>query len=362
MSVRAQIRPSLAIPWNDFVNVWCLGITPAFDEPDLSSALEALEQHCPEHLDALEASGVRGLLPIMYTVRFGLILTRTQALYGFAAVLERVKRGDASALSELECADALVRAGVSPSLGAPLNGKLLDAAFQHAGRVHYVEVVAPNRSDAIIETHALLARLGASLTSANRGMNVEILLQPSFSEKRLADVVSAVSSAEPNSEIREIASAGRYRKVRATSSQITPSIPRVDDGPAIAFGTAGFDGELHTVVAVRFPIDDLRAQRTFDAELHHFSRDEPNILVMDLTRVIGGIGAWMPLIERRFQPAINTRVGAAVLFEHASVAGQNKVWERWKVLPNPHARVAIPESLIAALRVLDCGPMPSGVE
>jgi hypothetical protein len=352
------IRPAFSMPWDDFVAHWCLGIQPAFTEAEAASALAAIEHLLPDYLDQMELSGQRGLLPTGAMVHFGLMLSRTQSLPGFPGVLQRVKERQASACSELECAAGLVKAGLRPELGAPLAGKVLDATFLYGERSHYVEVIAPDRSEAIREAGDLLAHIATEIAGANRGASMEVLLNPSIGINQIRELVSLVSAATMSAEEHDAGGLGRFIKEPATSSVISPRISNSDPGPVLAFGTAGFDGQVFTVAAVRLPIDDLRAQRTFAGELHHFSRNEANLIVMDVTRVIGGSGAWKPLIERCFQPTRNTRIGAVVLFEKGTIGPQAVVWERWTVARNPHARVPLSDTLLHALASLDYGPYP----
>lgn len=352
------IRPSLAVPWREFVSHWCLDWEPGFTEAELGVALETLERLLPEHLDHFETSGVRGLWPSMNTVHLGLLLSRTEKLSGFHGVFARMQAGDVSALTELECADALVRVEVVPALAVPLNGKLLDAAFVYAGRMHYVEVVAPNRSDAIREAETMLSQFGASLAGGIRGMTVEVLFEPEIGEEQAGALLAAIFEAPVSPQIHELPGVGRFRKDAALNAQVASAIPHVGESPLLAIASTAFDGQAYATYTLRLPVDDQRAQRTLDAELHHFSRDEANLLFIDVTRVVGGLASWMPLIERRFQPTINTRIGAAVLFDRATVVGQNRSWERWKVLRNPHARVPVANELVDVFRALDFGPIP----
>jgi hypothetical protein len=100
------------------------------------------------------------------------------------------------------------------------------------------------------------------------------------------------------------------------------------------------------------PIDDVRAQRLLKDELHHFSKEPCNILVMNVAAVIGGIKSWGPLLERCFQPTQRTRIGAVILYEGGFEDGRVYL-QRWKVIPNPYAHIPIPALLLDALASLD---------
>ena len=101
---------------------------------------------------------------------------------------------------------------------------------------------------------------------------------------------------------------------------------------------------IKTRTNVGVSITDERAQRLMSAEAEHFSREEINILVMDVSRVPDGIRCWSPLIQRRFQPNINRRFGAVVLLSsYIEAAGISR---RCSVLQNQYAYKKPPKCIL----------------
>src|SRR5712691_436533 len=98
--------------------------------------------------------------------------------------------------------------------------------------------------------------------------------------------------------------------------------------------------------SVRVPITDHRVQRLLTAELHHFSRDEANLLAIDISRSAGSIRGWTPLIERRFQPTQNRRLGGVVVYQLVGTTPAIK--HKWRALRNRHAYKPIPDALLTA--------------
>lgn len=82
------------------------------------------------------------------------------------------------------------------------------------------------------------------------------------------------------------------------------------------------------------------------AETHHFSADHSNVLVIDITRVPGGM-RWGSLIQRRLQPNQNRRFGAVILVRRW-IGESNLVEEEWRVVRNPHAYQPVPEDFLAS--------------
>ena len=59
-----------------------------------------------------------------------------------------------------------------------------------------------------------------------------------------------------------------------------------------------------------------------------------------------------PMAERWFQPTRNTRVGAVILYDAATIANPIAVRQRWRVIANPHARRPIPPEFLQTLQQL----------
>jgi hypothetical protein len=354
------LRPSLAVPWPTFVAEWCLGVEPLVSPDELTRALEALERLWPEYLDELEASGARGLLQVHPAARVGSILASCEALPGFAPILARIKLGERAALSELIFADALLGLGIVPVLEPALGNNKLDVGIPYEGETIYAEVVTPGRGDAISEAQEQISGISRALVPRCVGLSVELLLTPSAALGSIAAIAAAVESAPVAESIQELPGIGQLLKRPAPATPtFSPSIPYPERRPVLgAMGAEIQSGVPTAIAAVRLPIDDERAQRVLAGELHHFQAEQTNLLVMDVTQVVGGSGSWRDLILRCFQPTRNRRIGAVILFEGSSVGPKVARWERWLVLRNPHALRKPPESLLNQIERLDSGRYP----
>jgi hypothetical protein len=128
----------------------------------------------------------------------------------------------------------------------------------------------------------------------------------------------------------------------------------IDRGvPAIGIVSTNRKSHLPSLAMVRFPIDDQRAARLMAAETHQLSRDEINVLAIDLSNIPGGIRDWKPLIQRRFQPNLNRRFGAVVLFTRVNQLHNANILRGYRVLRNPHAYRRVPDALLGAIENLD---------
>lgn len=81
-----------------------------------------------------------------------------------------------------------------------------------------------------------------------------------------------------------------------------------------------------------------------DQEARQLPRDVPGLIMIDVGDAAGAFGNWEPLIKRRFQPTINTRVGGVCLFSSGVVLTPDGAacLSETKLLVNPHAKVPLP--------------------
>jgi hypothetical protein len=84
-------------------------------------------------------------------------------------------------------------------------------------------------------------------------------------------------------------------------------------------------------------ISDMVAQEVLETEASQLPRDYPGVIWLDVSRVPEGIKEWSPLIERRFQRTINTRISAVVVFSSV-LNGNQGLSTEWRLLLNPYAR------------------------
>jgi hypothetical protein len=110
------------------------------------------------------------------------------------------------------------------------------------------------------------------------------------------------------------------------------------------------DRHLH----VRMPFSDERAAELMEREASQLPRDAPGLIMIDVGSAPGAFRDWEPLIRRRFQPTLNTRVGGVCLFNSGLTLtpGGGACLSQTKLLINPHARVPLPswviETIVAA--------------
>jgi hypothetical protein len=103
-------------------------------------------------------------------------------------------------------------------------------------------------------------------------------------------------------------------RIAGDDPNVGPTIPSPEAAAIIGAAQGSVQDGVRTAGIVRVPVMDARAKKLLYGESHHFSRDHMNILVMDVSRVVSNLQAWVKLIERCLQPKQNRRFGAVVFF------------------------------------------------
>jgi hypothetical protein len=95
---------------------------------------------------------------------------------------------------------------------------------------------------------------------------------------------------------------------------------------------------------VRMPFSDERAAEFLHDEARQLPRDAPGLIMINVGEAPGAFIQWEPLIQRRFQPTINTRVSGVCLFSSGVVLTPDggACPSQTKLLINPHAKVPLP--------------------
>ncbi len=366
-------RTDFGFNWSEVVANWYLGKSPPIPEHIGWEALDTLERLWPEYIDKVLSKGHKGLAVMIPVVNRGIILAACERLVGFDEVLERMKQGEQSAFSEAFFAEELMKIGHIPVLGPRLCGKRLDGLVYVQDKQVYIEIMTPELSDVMKQAYSGMNDLADRLTTQNPGANIDVYLLAEPTSHVLDTILNFVkkiidSQYNATLEIPDVAFL-RYVPYRLQESPIKKEssdlhIPMQLLSPfepvsntlglpiLIVVCVTRKEGVISRV-SIQFPLTDERAERLMIGEAHHFSHQEMNLLVMDVSGIPGGIRSWSALIQRRFQPKRNRRFGAVVLFASHMQIKNATVKTQWSVLQNPYAYRPLPESLLNAIMRLN---------
>jgi hypothetical protein len=97
-------------------------------------------------------------------------------------------------------------------------------------------------------------------------------------------------------------------------------------------------------ISVRMAVSDDRAKAMLDAEAPQLAKDAPGLIMAGVGMATGAMETWEPLLLRRFQPKMHTRVGGVCLWRGGffpTSKGVDQLFET-KLIVNSHARFPLP--------------------
>jgi hypothetical protein len=104
-------------------------------------------------------------------------------------------------------------------------------------------------------------------------------------------------------------------------------------------------------ICVRLAFSDERAEAVLDAEAQQLPKTAPGVVMLQTSAATGAFKLWEPMLRKRLQPKLHTRVSAICLFE--SGMHPQEIGVEWrpetKTLTNEHAVLRLPEWVTAQL-------------
>jgi len=219
----------------------------------------------------------------------------------------------------------------------------------------YVEVTQPDVAEAQMRAQSMLNRLADLVQPIKKSFSLEVFLrrEPTDSEIiALADLVPqfCLLEGDQSKDLPGLAilslNASAPGLVVPRDHPGEPNVPRLGYAKAI-YGS----DEPHRHIAVRMAYADDRAEDFLRKEAKQLPKDSPGLAMVQMSRAPGGIKSWEPILRRRFQPNLHTRVSAVCLFQSGhELTPDGEAWiPETKLISNPHARFPLPAWIIDAL-------------
>jgi hypothetical protein len=353
--------------WQEIERHWLRGARVAYSATEAVDAFNLVERTLGaiwmrEH-NTSGGAEVWGSGPTASIVDMGRRLASLEALAGADDLVRRIQRKDVSALAELT-AIYLLRGG-RPSLQVELGPEVIVDGGPRRPDLRlrqgvdelwtYVEVTQPDTSDAEQRVRTVMTRVTAPIGEVHKSFALEVFLrrEPTDAEvDALVNRVGAVCSSDGSARVELPDGLGllllnqNQPGAMVLDDHGEPNVPRLGQAQVIGGGT-----EPHRHIAVRMAYADDRAERFFGREARQLPTDAPGLMMIGMGRAPGGFKVWQPLIQRRLQPKINTRVSAVCLLSGGSVDTPDgeKILNEIKLLTNPHAAFLLPQWLAEAL-------------
>jgi len=276
-------------------------------------------------------------------------------------LLAKIRAEDRSAHAELEAIFLLRHSGetdveLEPEIG---NGRKCDFRIRRLdGAWVYVEVTAPDYANANELVKKKLGELTNLVEQLAVSVALEIFLQREPNPDELGQIreaALALCAAHPDGSTvrRELPQGlGALYLNEFQIGSFSPSDHGGEPRPMLGMTRAvRGDGAPNRQVVARIAYADDRAEDFIRSEAKQLPTNAPGLIMVDIQKASGGSVSWLPIVERRLQPTINTRVGGVCLFSGGVIptdAG-HAMATKVQLVPNRYAKLPLPAWINVAL-------------
>jgi len=300
-----------------------------------------------------QTRGAKGLAVGVPIVQIGIELKCLERARNSELLLDELRRDTASAFAELS-AIYLLRSK-HPNVGLelyPLVGtRRPDFRIRELGDPWTtVEVTSPDDSEALTSLRNRVGKLAQNLSQIDHPFSLEVLFAKEPSDQQL-EVLTA--------RLPEFCGmAGRQHATLVdglgylflndvdVGQVIGHEVPELANVPLIGMAIliGGPAGKPSRQVIVRVPFTDERAARILKKEAPQLPRNEMSLIMVEVGNAPGSLKSWVPLLQRRFGPDINTRISGVGLYAKSTGAidGRYGVVFESKLVLNTHAQQTLP--------------------
>lgn len=312
-----------------------------------------------------ECSGgqVQGPAPLLEVVSMGGRLSVLDAIKEEGEQLTRkLKQHDASAEAELTALHLFhsrnrrAEIKLEPDVVAGGSVRRADFRIRAPDEVWtYVEVTRPNISEARERITAVLDRITDLVREVKREFALEVFFRREPEDEEVAPLLVRIRQfcAHGKAEQEEVDGLALLLLSDVRPGQITPhdeheqlATPRLGAAKVIGGGT-----EPRRHIVARVPYADQRADKFLADEAAQLPRDYPGLIMVDASGEPTAFASWGPMLSRRFQPNIHTRVSGLCLFAPQVLPMRDTLlWvPQVRLHLNPHAKRALPQWMQQAL-------------
>lgn len=312
-----------------------------------------------------EVSTVRGMAPAMNVIGMGFRLAAIENLAQADKLITNLRRRDQNADAELT-AVYLFRS-IAPSteleLYPPVGDRQADFRMRQADDRQWttVEVTQPASSQERQRIEGILRRLTSAFEKMEHSFSLHILFrrEPTDSEiEILCDRLPEFCRlpGQPSAQLVPAGLGFLFLNHAEIGKLLLCEVPELADVPMIgvtAFFTSPSGGGPHHQVSVQIPFKDERAEEILRSEARQLPKDEPGLVMINVSTSKKEILVWGSLIERRFQPNIHTRVSGVCLFSGGMVPVGNQFgWLlQTKLLLNQYAKIHLPDWIGETIKI-----------
>lgn len=262
-------------------------------------------------------------------------------------ILNHLKSEDFySAILEIYVCSKLKKEGLDVKIEPDLGRKNPDFCFELEGQRIYMEVSRRSLSQILEETHKVLQAAAPLVAKVVPGSHGFLGILKPITLNELPEIEKWLKRNYKKSEV-SWEGVAYYYSTPDMNSAIGNNDPLSSRFPKPRLFCTFFGNGCKGTVCMQ--VFDEQAQQVLETEAKQLSKNELGIIFLDLSGVIDGVEQWQPLIERRLQPRINTRISGVILFERTmDVKGETRT--RGIFLKNRHSKKEISENAVFSLQ------------
>jgi hypothetical protein len=333
-------------------------------------------------IDARRANEA-GVGATLAVVRTGQRLASLDGVANAGALVEKLRRDDRSGGSELHALHLLrfrppVTAEMYPVACVGQSNRIPDIRARSPDTWVYVEVTQPDQSEAWRRAQSVLRAVVDLVDGIKQPFTLELFLRREPAEDEIETIrthatrfcAARVAAGELPLEGLPPESAVVYLRHGEPGHLVEFAREELPEDLGLLILTQGKPGEVVVCqhlgeeyrprfgaarrvrsptepdrhLHVRMPFSDERAAEFVRQEARQLPRDAPGLIMIDVGSAPGAFREWEPLIRRRFQPTINTRVSGVCLFSSGVILTPDggACPSQTRLLDNPHAKVPLP--------------------
>ncbi len=247
----------------------------------------------------------------------------------------------------------LIKSGIIPELFPCIENKKSDCRFMKNSQWIYLEVTHRQRSKMFIKGLKITSEIAkiAGKTAKGKHAKVAILRFPTDEElERIINWLYNIGNTN-DTKLDDLAYLYLDAKriyIRKDDKLIEKVDLQKDDKlrkllPPCSLYAVAIDADKDTIGTAGLYIEDNIAQEIFRRESRQLPKGSPGIICIDTSSPNCEYKKWIPLIKRRFQPKINKRISAVLLFTKSLT--NRKVLVSGCYLSNPFANYCINDNL-----------------
>jgi hypothetical protein len=295
---------------------------------------------------------MKGPIAVIPILELGNILHTLEGNEKFKVILEKISRNTELDLARL--AAFYVKQGlevvIEPKVQVDNRTKEPDILVTFGDTPVYFEAYCPAASvkyRSLFSNANLIAK--EVVDGISDGVNFQIYLLRELEESEVNSLIKACLALpiDTNKEIHY--SFGNLAKIMVIPRSETDTI---DDGRYLVDDIRRFliifsrirGGKIKSSCLVGMPFTDKRVNRILRKQYPQLSKNECNVVVIELTGETGQIDLWAEGLKARFNGNIYRRIGAAILVQNYHDMKDNKIKQVQRIIRHPNPMKVLPNS------------------